>query len=327
MYSNQELDILSIGNAIVDVLSHVKDNVLEHLGLEKNTMTLIRLEDSDRLYPHMSAIIARSGGSAANTAAAFAALGGKAGYVGRVKNDQFGKIFAQDLQSLGVEYLTPLSKEGSETGRCLVFVTPDSKRTMQTYLGSCVELSPQDLDPEQVMRAKITYLEGYAWDSPTAKATCELAAKVAKQAGRKVAITLSDHNLVDRHRNSFSSFIKESADIVFANENEILALCETSSLDNALDSIQGVAELVIVTLSEKGSIILTSTARIHIPAERVLNVVDSTGAGDFYAAGFLFGLTQKHSLEMCGNLASLCGAHVIQYLGARPDEDLISLIA
>jgi len=327
MYCNQELDILAVGNAIVDVLSHAKESVLEHLGLEKNTMTLISLEDSDRLYSHMVSTIARSGGSAANTVAAFAALGGKAGYVGRVKNDQFGKIFAQDLKSLGIEYITPLSPEGSETGRCLVFVTPDSKRTMQTYLGSCIELSPQDLDPEQIMRAKITYLEGYAWDSSTAKETCELAAKIAKQAGRKVAITLSDHNLVNRHRESFLNFIKDNSNIVFANENEILALCKTSSLDSALDSIQSVCEIVIVTLSEKGSIILTPSARIHIPAERVLNVVDSTGAGDFYAAGFLFGLTQKHSLEMCGNLASLCGAHVIQYLGARPDESLVSLIA
>ncbi|MEB3703003.1 Adenosine kinase [Candidatus Bealeia paramacronuclearis] len=327
MTIHTELDVLGVGNAIVDILCHVRENVIEHLGLEKNAMTLIDLKEADRLYPHMTSSIECSGGSCANTMAAIAALSGNAAYVGRVRNDQFGKVFSHDLISLGVEYSTPFAQEGAETGRCLIFVTPDSRRTMQTYLGSCIELSPEDLDPDQIMRAKITYIEGYTWDSTTAQKTSILAATIAKQAGKKVALTLSDHFLVKRHQDSYKSFIKNYCDIVFANENEARSLAGTDNTNSALETLQGMAEIVIVTFNEKGSIILTPTARIPISAEPVLNVIDSTGAGDFYAAGFLFGLAHKYSLQNCGDLASQCAASVIQHLGARPEENLLSLIA
>jgi sugar/nucleoside kinase (ribokinase family) len=320
------IDAVGIGNAIVDVLAHADDGFLEREGLVKGTMHLVNAETSKALYQRMGPAIECSGGSVANTMAGLASLGARCAYVGKVRDDQLGEVFRHDLRSLGVAFDTPAATDGPATARCLVLVTSDARRTMNTYLGACVELGPEDIDPTLIQRAQITYLEGYLWDPPRAKEAFVKAAKIAHQAGRKVALSLSDPFCVDRHRDSFEQLVKHHVDILFANEEEVMALYQTADFDAALHAVRGQCEIVALTRSEKGSIVLAGTDVHIVDAEPVDKVVDTTGAGDQYAAGFLFGLTRDYDLYSCGRIGALAAAEVVGHVGARPEVSLTRLV-
>ena len=320
------LDVVGIGNAVVDVIAQAQDKFLDDNGLTKGTMVLIDLEEAEALYAKMGPAIECSGGSAANTLAGLASLGGTAAFIGKVRDDDLGGIFRHDIRAVGVEYDTAAAADGPATARCLVLVTPDAQRTMQTYLGACAELSPRDIDPELIERAKVTYLEGYLWDRPEAKKAFKKAAGIAHEAGNKVALNLSDPLCVDRHRTEFRELIGNHVDILFANETEIVSLCEVSGFDAALQEVRGYCDVVVLTRSEKGSVVLTDS-EIHIlDAEPVDKVVDTTGAGDLYAAGFLFGLTRGCDIPTCGRLAGKAAAEIIGQLGARSEKPLADLL-
>jgi len=320
------LDVAGIGNAVVDVIAQAEDKFLDDNGLTKGTMALIDLAEAEALYAKMGPAIECSGGSAANTLAGLASLGGTAAFIGKVRDDDFGGIFRHDIHAVGVEYDTPPAADGPPTARCLVLVTPDAQRTMQTYLGACAELSPRDIDPKLIKRAKVTYLEGYLWDRPEAKKAFKKAAGIAHEAGNKVALNLSDPFCVDRHRTEFRELIGHHVDILFANETEIVSLCEVSGFDAALQEIRGHCDVAVLTRSEKGSVVLTDS-EIHIlDAEAVDKVVDTTGAGDLYAAGFLFGLTRGCDIPTCGRLGGKAAAEIIGQFGARSDKPLSDLL-
>jgi sugar/nucleoside kinase (ribokinase family) len=317
-----DLDLLAIGNAIVDTLVHADDAFLVEHGLNKGTMTLVDAARADQLYQSSGPGIESSGGSAANTAAGFALMGGRAAFIGRVANDQFGGVFRHDIRANGVEYETESAKGGAPTARCLVFVTPDAQRTMQTYLGASVELGPEDIDQAQVQRAKILYLEGYLWDPPKAKIAFLKAAEFAHAAKRKVALTLSDPFCVKRHRDEFRQLVENHVDILFANEAEICALWQTKDFDEAAQITKQKTPLAVLTRSEKGSAVLSAQRSFKVQAAPVEHVVDTTGAGDQYAAGFLFGLATGRQLESCARIACLTAAEVISHYGARPVTSL-----
>jgi sugar/nucleoside kinase (ribokinase family) len=317
-----DLDLLAIGNAIVDTLVHADDAFLVEHGLNKGTMTLVDAARADQLYQSSGPGIESSGGSAANTAAGFALMGGRAAFIGRVANDQFGGVFRHDIRANGVEYETESAKGGAPTARCLVFVTPDAQRTMQTYLGASVELGPEDIDQAQVQRAKILYLEGYLWDPPKAKIAFLKAAEFAHAAKRKVALTLSDPFCVERHRDEFRQLVENHVDILFANEAEICALWQTKDFDEAAQITKQKTPLAVLTRSEKGSVVLSAQRSFKVQAAPVEHVVDATGAGDQYAAGFLFGLATGRQLESCARIACLTAAEVISHYGARPVTSL-----
>jgi sugar/nucleoside kinase (ribokinase family) len=319
-------DVAGIGNAIVDVLAHTDDAQLEALGLTKGVMTLIDALEAERAYAKMGPGVECSGGSAANTIAGIAALGGKAAYIGKVKNDQLGKVFRHDLQSQGVAFDTPAAKDGRSTARCLILVTPDAQRTMQTYLGACVDLGPDDIDPDLVASARITYLEGYLWDPPQAKAAFRKAAAIAHAAGRQVALSLSDPFCVERHRGEFLDLMTDHVDIVFANEAEITSLYQTD-FDGAIRKVRDHVKVAALTRSARGSLVVAGDQVIVQNAEPVALVVDTTGAGDLYAAGFLFGFTHGHDLATCARLGGICAAEIIGHMGARPAIDLAKRIA
>ena len=320
------LDVVGIGNAIVDVFASADEAFLARNGLPKGAMTLIDAARAVDLYAQMGPGREMSGGSAGNTIAGLASLGGACAYVGRVRDDQLGEIFRHDIRALGVEFDTPSATEGPPTARCLIFVTPDAQRTMATFLGVCTELSPEDIDEAAIARAQVTYLEGYLWDDPRAKAALVKAAAAARKAGRKVAFTLSDPFCVDRHRAEFLRLIREHVDLLFANEVEIKSLYRTESFDEALARTRADCELAALTRSEKGSVIVTDGEAHAVPAEPVAHVVDTTGAGDLYAAGFLYGLTQGRDLPTCGRLGAICAAEVIAHVGARPEVPLAELV-
>lgn len=322
---NSDLDVLGIGNAIVDVLAHADDAMLASQGLVKGSMALIDASKAEKLYSAMGPAVEVSGGSAANTIAGVASFGGKAAFVGRVRNDQLGQIFRHDIKAAGVEFNTPAAEHGPPTGRCLVLVTPDAQRTMQTFLGACVELGPDDIDDAQVRRAGITYLEGYLWDPPQAKEAFLKAAHLAHAAGHKVALSLSDTFCVHRYRAEFRSLLDDHLDILFANEAEIKALYETASFDEALGAVRGRCEIAVLTRSEKGAVIVTAEDTIEVPASVPSKLVDTTGAGDLFAAGFLFGIARKRPLADCGRLGALAAAEVISHFGARPEVSLAAL--
>jgi sugar/nucleoside kinase (ribokinase family) len=263
-----------------------------------------------------------SGGSAANTVAGIAGLGGRAAFIGKVADDHLGDVFAHDIRAVGVAYETPPQVDGLSTARCLIFVTPDAQRTMQTYLGVSSELGPEDVNETLIRQSKVLYLEGYLWDQPRAKAAYRHAAAIAATAGRKVSFTLSDRFCVDRHREEFVDLVRNHVDILFANENEITALYQVASFDAALERVKGACEIAVLTRSEKGSVIVNSEGVVVIDAEKVPHVVDTTGAGDAYAAGFLYAYTQGKDLRACGRLGSLLAAEVISHYGARAVADL-----
>jgi sugar/nucleoside kinase (ribokinase family) len=324
--SDAPFDVVGVGNAIVDVIAQSDENDLARLDLNKGTMTLIDAAQADWLYSEMGPGVETSGGSAANTLAGIASLGGKGAYIGKVRDDQLGNVFSHDIKATGVHFPVRPATEGAQTARCLIFVTPDADRTMQTFLGVSVMLGPDDIDPETVGSGQITYLEGYLFDRDEAKEAFVKAAELAHAAGRKVALTLSDPFCVDRHRASFQYLVEGHIDIVFANRDEITALYETDSFDDAVSQLAGKVEMAAVTRSELGSVIVTADGMVEIPAEPVEKVVDTTGAGDLYAAGVLFGLTQGYELDVAGRIGSICAAEVISHYGARPEVSLAELI-
>jgi sugar/nucleoside kinase (ribokinase family) len=321
-----ELDVLCVGNAIVDVLAHADDAFLKTHSLTKGAMTLIDAETAERLYSHMGAAIECSGGSAGNTAAGIASLGGRAGYVGKVAKDQLGQVFTHDIRAMGVEYETPPLEGGAPTARSLILVTPDAQRTMNTYLGACVALGPNDIDAERVGRAQVTYFEGYLWDAPAPKEAIRKAIGIAKANGRKIALTLSDSFCVGRYRDEFRELIEASVDILFANESEIESLYETKDFDAALAAVKGKCPIAVLTRSARGSVVVTSEAVQPVSAAAVDTVVDTTGAGDLYASGFLYGFTQGRPLAECARLGGVAAAEIISHFGARPEVPLRTLI-
>jgi len=325
--SNSEWDVAGIGNAIVDVLAHAEDRFLAQNGLAKGTMTLIDAARAAELYETMGPAIEVSGGSTANTLAALASFGGKGAFIGKVRNDQLGGIFRHDIEAVGVTFRTPPATEGPPTARCLIFVTPDAQRTMQTYLGACADLGPADIDEAFIAAAKITYLEGYLWDPPQAKEAFLKAARLAHAAGRKVALSLSDPFCVERHRDEFRELVQHHVDILFANEHEVMSLYETKSFDEIFQHVRGSCEIAALTRSEKGSVVVSGEEVHIIDAMPFAAVVDTTGAGDAYAGGFLYGLTRDYDLAQCARMGSLAAAEVISHYGARPEMPLAQLAA
>jgi sugar/nucleoside kinase (ribokinase family) len=315
-------DLVGIGNAIVDIIGRCDDAFLSKHGLDKGRMHLIDAKQADNLYAAMGPGTERSGGSAANTIAGFASFGGSGGFIGRVADDQFGKVFAHDIRAIGVAYDTPPGKSGAPTALCLIFVTPDGERTMNTFLGASTELGTSEVDAALISAAKVTYLEGYLFDKPEAKQAFRTAAELAAKAGRKTALTLSDAFCVDRHRDDFRKLVDDGVDILFANETEITALFEVNSFDEAVTAVRGACEIAVLTRSADGSMIVTANEIIEVRPEPVAQVVDVTGAGDLYAAGFLYGLTRELPLAACGRLGSIAAAEVISHIGARPEQPL-----
>ncbi|MFP6742079.1 MAG: adenosine kinase [Alphaproteobacteria bacterium] len=321
------LDVVGIGNAIVDVLAHADDAFIDQQGLTKGAMALIDADQAQALYGHMGSSMEVSGGSAANTIVGVAALGGRGAYIGKVRDDQLGAVFAHDIRASGVSFETPLSTDGAATARCLILVTPDAQRTMNTFLGACVELGPDDVDPALIESAQVTYMEGYLWDPAGAKEAFRKAHRIAHGAGRRVALSLSDPFCVDRYRDEFAELVADHIDILFANEDEIMSLYQVDSFEAALDKVRGHCEVAALTRSEKGSVVVSGEQVHHVAAAPVNQVVDTTGAGDLYAAGFLHGFTQGWSLDDCARLAGIAAAEVISHMGARPEADLAKLKA
>lgn len=314
--------VVGIGNAIVDIIARCEDAFLSNHGMEKGFMQLIDASRANDLYDAMGPASEQSGGSVANTCAGIASFGGNCAFTGRVASDQFGKVFAHDIRSIGVAYDTPPSDAGLPTARCFVLVTPDGERTMNTFLGASTELGPEDIDKAVVASSQITYLEGYLFDKPEAKAAFNEAAVTAREAGRKVALSLSDAFCVDRHREDFLNLVRGGVDILFANQNEITSLYELNSFEEAAGAVRAEAEIAVLTRSEEGSVVISGNETIEIPATPVSEVVDVTGAGDLYAAGFFFGLTNGQGLEYCGRLGALASSEIISHIGARPEQNL-----
>ena len=318
-------DVVGIGNAIVDIIARCDDAFLSKRDLDKGFMRLIDADDAASLYEEMGPATERSGGSVANSIAGLASFGASCGFIGRVAADQFGGIFRHDIRSLGIEYTTEPAVDGQPTARCLILVTPDGERTMNTFLGASVDLTAADIDPHLIGAAKFVYLEGYLFDKDAAKSAFHEAARLAKESGAKVALSLSDPFCVDRHREDFRALVKDGADIVFANEKEITSLYETNTFLEAADAALQDCEMAVLTRSEVGSLIVSSGETTEIPADPVSQVVDATGAGDLYAAGFLYGLARRLPLETCGRLGSLAAAEAISHIGARPEANLVEL--
>lgn len=326
------IDVLGIGNAIVDVLAKAGDDFLQAQDLVKGTMTLIDGRRADALYDAMGPALEMSGGSAANTMVGIAALGGRSAFFGRVRDDQFGRIFRHDIRAAGVTFdSTPVTSGdatgGDATGRCLVFVTDDAQRTMATCLGVSTDFGPEDVREEQVRAAAVTYLEGYLWDCEPAKQAFVKAAALAHDAERRVALTLSDPFCVERHRESFRQLVEGHVDILFANEAEILALYQMDNFDAALQAVREHCAVAALTRSEKGSMVVADGEVHLIDAQPVAEVVDTTGAGDLYAAGFLYGFTRGQPLYDCGVMGAAAAAEIIAHYGARPEHALKDLVA
>jgi sugar/nucleoside kinase (ribokinase family) len=320
-------DVVGVGNALVDVLSHEDDDFVTRHGLERGAMQLIDTARAEQLYEAMGPATEISGGSAANTMVGIASLGGTSAFVGRVNDDQLGAVFGHDLRAAGVTFTTPPATDGVPTGRCLIVVTPDAHRTLNTYLGASAQLGPGDLDDDLVGGAQVLYLEGYLWDEPDAKEAFRHAARTAHDAGNRVAFTLSDGFCVDRHRAEFLDLVEHHVDVLFANEVEITSLYEVDEFDDALQRVQYHCEIAALTRSEKGSLIVTRDEVHLVDAYPLEQVVDTTGAGDLYAAGFLYALTHGYDLGTAGRLGALAAAEVIGHLGARPQISLAVLAA
>lgn len=318
-------DVVGLGSAIVDIIACCDDGFIEKQGLNKGTMRLIDATEATRLYGEMGPAIEVSGGTVPNTCAGLASFGGKAAFMGKTAKDQFGEVFAHDLRAIGVTFKTEPMDNTQPTGRCLILVTPDGERTMNTHLGVNTELSTAELDPELIRSANILYLEGYSFDGPKAKEAFYEAAKIARDAKTTVSLTLSDPFCVERHRDSFLDFIKSSVDLLFANHRELLSLYQTEDLDEACQKLRSDCALAAVTRSDEGSTIVTAHGMIAIKVEPVEQVVDTTGAGDLYAAGFLFGFARNYDLRTCGRLGSIAAAEIISHIGPRPESSLAGL--
>jgi sugar/nucleoside kinase (ribokinase family) len=319
-------DVLGIGNALFDVLVRTDEAFLARHGMTKGSMSLIDEARAAAIYKDMGPATEVSGGSAANTIVGIGSLGARAAYVGKVKDDQIGKLYVHDIRAAGVAFNTPAAQDGPATGCSYILVTGDGERTMNTYLGAAQDLSPADIDPAEVAAAGIVYLEGYLWDPKNAKDAFVKAAKIAHDAKRKVALTLSDSFCVDRYRDEFLALMRDgTVDIVFANESELHSLYTTSDFDAALKQLRDDVNLGIVTRSEKGCMVVSSEDAVAAPAFPVDKVIDTTGAGDLFAAGFLYGLARNLAYKQCGELGALAAAEVIQHIGARPQVSLKEL--
>ena len=319
-------DVLGIGNALVDVLSEEPEEFISTHGLEKGAMTLIETDRATELYEAMGAKTEMSGGSAANTLSGVASFGGRAAYTGRVRDDGLGKAFSHDLNSLNVHFSATPVTEGDPTGRCIIVVTPDGERTMNTYLGSSAALGVDDLDLDLIARSEVTFLEGYLFDRPAAKEAFRVAADAAHAAGRKVSLTLSDGFCVDRHRDDFLDLVSNGVDILFANEDEITRLYGVETFAEGVQAVRGECELAAVTRGREGSVIVNGHDDVEVPAHQVPKRIDTTGAGDLYAAGFLYGYTQGRPLAQCGQLGSIAAAAVIGHIGPRPGLSLAQML-
>ncbi len=311
-------DVVGVGNAIVDVIGRCREDFLARHGAVKGRMQLVDADTATKLYEDMGPGIEISGGSAANTMVGIASFGGRAAFIGKVADDEFGRIFAHDIRSAGVTFTTAPAKGPTPTARSLILVTPDGERTMSTFLGVSPELARGEVDADLIASARIVYLEGYLFDRPEAKSAFRQAADIAETAGRQVALTLSDPFCVDRHRPEFLELVKTSVDILFANEAEICSLWQIPDFDRAIQASRGKCPLIVVTRSEKGSVVLAGQKAFAVQAAPVERVIDTTGAGDQYAAGFLFGLASGRRLESCARIACLTAAEVITHYGARP---------
>jgi sugar/nucleoside kinase (ribokinase family) len=321
----QDHDVVAIGNALVDIIGHCDDAFLAAHGRAKGSMQLVDVPTVEALYAAMGPGIEISGGSAANTVVGVASFAGRAGFIGKTATDQFGEVFRHDIRAAGVTFDTPPAAGGEPTGRSLILVTPDAQRTMNTYLGVSPQLGSGEVDADLIRSARIVYLEGYLFDQPEAKAAFRQAAGIAKAAGRQVALTLSDAFCVDRHRAAFLELVRNSVDILFANQAEVISLYKTASFEEAALRAQADTKLAALTRSEQGSVILSDGQAIEIPAAPVDKVVDTTGAGDLYAAGFLFGVARGLGLATAGKLGSLAAAEIISHIGARPQTPLAEL--
>ncbi len=319
-------DVVGIGNAIVDVLVKTDDSFLAKHSLIKGSMSLVDQKKAEELYNESGPGMETSGGSAANTLSGISQLGGSAGFIGRVKEDQLGAIFTHDIKSVGTYFRTPPALDGPSTARCLIFVTPDGERTMCTYLGASVQLEPEDLELSIVKEANVLYLEGYLWDNSSAKRAFLAAAEAARSSKRKVALSLSDSFCVDRHRESFLDLIEKNVDILFANENEIISLFQCQDFETAIKEVKDCCEVIALTRGKTGSVIIHEGEALTIPAFSFGELVDTTGAGDLYASGFLYGYTTNKSLLECGKMGSICAGKVVTQLGPRPQSSLRSLI-
>ena len=319
---NALFDVTAIGNAIVDVIAPATETFLGGEGLTKGAMILIDEARATSLYGRMAPGVEASGGSAANTVAGLANFGGRAAFIGKVAKDELGDIYAHDIRATGARFETAALVGGPATARCLINVTPDGQRTMCTYLGACVELTEADVAPELIEAAQIVFLEGYLFDPAEARLAFAKAAGLARASGRKIALSLSDSFVVERHRHALLGFIESQVDILLANESEITALFETSSFDQALQEIRGRVEIAALTRGAGGSVVIAAGSEHLVAAEPVDRLIDTTGAGDQYAAGFLFGLAAGHPLAQCGELGSLAAAEVIGHYGPRPATSL-----
>lgn len=322
----KNLDVVGIGNAIVDVIARADDAFIAEMGLVKGAMKLLDAHEAAYIYQEMGQALECSGGSAANTIAGLAGMGAHTAFIGKVRDDQLGQVFAHDIRAMGVHFQTSPAASGPETARCLVLVTPDAQRTMGTYLGASSGLAPMDIDRELVKAARITYLEGYLWDPPQAKEAFLLAMDIAHTFGGKVAFSLSDPFCVDRYRDDFRALADKHIDILFANEEELKSLYEVATFDEGLQAVRQYCEVAVLTRSAKGAVIVTRDEVHVIDAAPVAQVVDTTGAGDLFAAGFLCGYTQGYPLGQCGRLGAAAAAEIISHYGARPEADLKALI-
>ena len=320
-------DVLAIGNAIVDILAHEDETFLTYNGLNKGTMSIVNDSAFKGIYTQIEPVNICSGGSAANSIFGIVSLGARGAFIGKISDDDLGNKFRQDMRSNGVYFQTPASKDGPGTATCVVLVTPDAERTMQTYLGACVELGPEDINVDDVGAAKITFLEGYLWDPPAAKEAFLKAAHLAHHAGRKVSLSLSDPFCVERHREDFVELVENHIDILFANEDEILSLYKMNTFEEALKAIQGRCEIVALTRGALGCVILQGKDVEVLGSATADRVVDTTGAGDAFAAGFLAGYTQGNDVTVAARMGNIAAAEVISHMGARPSLDLKSLVA
>lgn len=328
MTADSRYDVVGIGNAIVDVIAKADDDFLVARGLHKGSMTLVDEAASAALYDAMGPAAIVSGGSAANTMAAIASLGGRAAFIGKVRDDDAGRAFRHDIQAAGVAFTTRAAVDGAATARCLIVVTPDGERTMSTYLGACVALGPEDVEDELVAASRILYFEGYLWDPPRAKEAFRKAAAAARRSGGRTALTLSDSFCVDRYRDEFLELIRSGlVDILFANESELHALYQTADFDTAIGALRDEKALSFVTRSAAGCVVVENGGTQPVPAASIERLVDTTGAGDLFAAGVLYGLSHGMPTKRCAQIGALAAAEIIQHYGARPEVSLAELVA
>lgn len=319
-------DVVGIGNALVDVISHADDAFIHKHDLVKGSMTLVDTDRALFLYRALGSAVEMSGGSAANTMTGVASFGGKAAYIGKVSDDELGQVFGHDMRAVGVKFRPGAPDEDTPTGRCIIVVTPDAERTMNTYLGVSSLLCPHDIDLATVAAGKVLYMEGYLYDRPQAKEAFRLAAATAHEHGREVSLTLSDSFCVDRHRDDFRSLVADEVDILFGNRDELMSLYQVDTFDAAVHAVQQDCDLAVITMGAHGCYIVQRDAVLTAPAEDVPEVLDTTGAGDLFAAGFLFGYTRNYPLEHCGKLGAIAAAEVISHVGPRPLVELKTLL-